>query len=104
MNSGKLGSIDCDTTWKLLGSATANGFVLTVRFANQTPNTVRGYLAVGTALNGSVPFTKDIINGGVAMVPFGLAEDTGVVLSNGESVWASSSVASGVSARAYGVI
>jgi len=104
MDSGKLGSVDCDTTWKLVGTITANGFVLSVRFTNLTANTVRCKVAIGNSLDGSVPYTKDMTNGGVSIKPFGIAEDTGIVMSNGESVWVAASVASGVSARAYGVI
>lgn len=101
MASGKLGSANllaaADTliyTVPALKIATVN-----VRFSNRNATAVKVRLAIGT---GGAPTVADYIDYDVPMTANGILEDTGMVLSAGEKVWARSDTAN-VSIRAHGM-
>lgn len=101
MGSGKLGSADLvaatDTllyTVPALKVATAN-----IRFANRNAIPVKVRLAIGT---GAAPTATDYLSYDQSLPANGIVEDTGIVLTAGEKVWARSDTAN-VSVRAHGM-
>jgi len=102
MASGKLGTpadltAATDTliyTVPALKVATVN-----VRFANRNAAAVKVRLAIGT---GASPAVTDYIDYDVTLAANGVLEDTGMVLTDGEKVWARSDTAN-VTVRAHGM-
>ena len=100
MASGKLGSADlAATTDTLLFTAGATPQTFNVRFANRNTTAVKIRVAIGT---GGAPAVADYVDYDVTIQPNGILEDTGLVCSSGEKVWARSDTAN-VSVRAHGM-
>ena len=100
MASGKLGSADLTaTTDTLLYTVPASSLAtLNIRVANRNSTTVAIRVAIGT---GTSPAGKDYIDYDLLVAANGVLEDSGIVCSAGEKVWAYSSMA-GVSVRVHG--
>jgi len=100
MAAGILGSADLAVaTNTLLFTVDATPQTLNVRFANRNATAARIRLAIGT---GASPALKDYVDYDVTVQGFGVLEDTGLVASLGEKVWAYSDTAN-VSVRAHGI-
>ncbi|MQA21758.1 hypothetical protein [Rugamonas rivuli] len=100
MATGKLGSADlpaggADT---LLFTAGATQ-TFNLRFANRNAAAVRVRVAIGT---GGTPAATDYVDYDVTVPANGILEDTGLVCSINEKVWARSDTAN-VSVRAHGM-
>lgn len=101
MASGKLGAADLPAggagtllyTVPALKVGTVN-----VRFANRNPADVKIRLAIGVGAN---PAVTDYLSYDQTLPANGIIEDTGIVCSAGEKVWAISDVAN-VSVRVHG--
>ena len=100
MASGNLGSADLTaTTDTLLYTVPASSLAtLNIRVANRNSTTVAIRVAIGT---GASPAVKDYIDYDLPVPANGVLEDSGIVCSAGEKVWAYSSMA-GVSVRVHG--
>lgn len=100
MASGNLGSADLTaTTDTLLYTVPASSLAtLNIRVANRNSTTVAIRVAIGT---GASPAVKDYIDYDLLVAANGVLEDSGIVCSAGEKVWAYSSMA-GVSVRVHG--
>ena len=100
MASGNLGSADLsETTDTLLYTVPASTLAtLNIRVANRNSTTVAIRVAIGT---GASPAAKDYIDYDFPVAANGVLEDTGIVCTAGEKVWAYSSTA-GVSVRVHG--
>ena len=100
MASGNLGSADLSkTTATLLYTVPASTLAtLNIRVANRNSTTVAIRVAIGT---GASPAAKDYIDYDFLVAANGVLEDSGIVCSAGEKVWAYSSMA-GVSVRLHG--
>jgi len=99
MATGKLGSADlAAATDTLLFTAAANQ-TFNVRFANRNATAVKVRVAIGT---GGSPATTDYVDYDVTVNANGIIEDTGLVCSNGEKIWARSDTTN-VSVRAHGM-
>ena len=101
MASGKLGSADlpaggADT---LLFTAGVTPQTFNVRFANRNGIAVKIRVAIGT---GASPAAADYVDYDVSIPAYAILEDTGLVASSGEKVWARSDTAN-VSVRAHGM-
>ena len=100
MASGKLGSADLTAeTDTLLFTSGATPQTFNVRFANRNSTAVKVRVAIGT---GASPTTTDYVDYDVTVLANGILEDTGLVASSGEKVWARSDTAN-VSVRAHGM-
>lgn len=100
MASGKLGSADlAAATDTLLFTAGVTPQTFNVRFANRNATAVKVRVAIGT---GASPAAADYVDYDVTVQPNGIIEDTGLVASSGEKVWARSDTAN-VSVRAHGM-
>ena len=100
MASGKLGSADlAAATDTLLFTAGATPQTFNVRFANRNGASVKIRVAIGT---GGAPAVADYVDYDLTVQPNGILEDTGLVASSGEKVWARSDTAN-VSVRAHGM-
>ena len=100
MASGKLGSADLTaTTDTLLYTVPASSLAtLNIRVANRNSTTVAIRVAIGT---GEAPAVEDYIDYDFLVAANGVLEDSGIVCSAGEKVWAYSSM-DGVSVRVHG--
>lgn len=99
MAIGKLGSADLPAaTDTLLFTATASQ-TFNVRFANRNASAVKIRVAIGTGAN---PAMTDYVDYDVSIPANGILEDTGLVCSSGEKVWARSDTAN-VTVRAHGM-
>ena len=100
MATGKLGSADLaagvDT---LLFTSEVTPQTFNVRFANRNTSSVKVRVAIG---GGAIPGNADYVDYDVTVQPNGILEDTGLVASSGEKVWARSDTAN-VSVRAHGM-
>lgn len=101
MPSGKLGAADLGAAAEELiytvpdeKTATVN-----VRFANRNADAVKVRLAIGV---GAAPAAADYVTYDCSIPAGGILEDTGMVLSAGEKVWAYSDTAN-VTVRAHGM-
>lgn len=98
--SGKLGSADlvADTLQLLYTAPTGKTPTVSVRFANRNIVSSNIFVAIGsnTALE-----LKDYITYNLEILPNGLHEDSGIVMSPGEKLWVKSS-SDHVSVRAFG--
>jgi hypothetical protein len=100
MASGLLGKADlAAATDTLLFTAGATPQTFNVRFANRNAAAVKVRVAIGT---GGAPAAADYVDYDVAVQALGILEDTGLVASSGEKVWARSDTAN-VSVRAHGM-
>lgn len=100
MASGKLGSADLTaTTDTLLFTAGSTPQTFNVRFANRNAASVKVRVAIGT---GASPAVADYVDYDVTVLANGILEDTGLVASSGEKVWARSDTEN-VSVRAHGM-
>lgn len=99
MAAGKLGAADLAAAENTLIFAASGAQVFNVRFANRTATSTTVRLAIGT---GAAPEPADYVTYDVTLPANGVLEDTGLVASDGEKVWAYSNAAS-VSVRAHGV-
>ena len=100
MASGKLGSADlAANTDTLLFTAGVTPQTFNVRFANRNTTAVKVRVAIGT---GGAPAATDYVDYDVTVLANGILEDTGLVASSGEKVWARSDTAN-VSVRAHGM-
>ena len=100
MTSGKLGSADLTATTDTLLYTVPDSSLATlnIRVANRNSTTVAIRVAIGT---GEAPAVKDYIDYDFLVAANGVLEDSGIVCSAGEKVWAYSSMA-GVSVRVHG--
>lgn len=101
MASGKLGAADIPAggTWTLIYTVPASTVsTINVRFANRGDSACRVSLAIG---RGASPANTDYLSYNQLLPANGIIEDTGVVCSAGENVWAISDVAN-VSVRVHG--
>ena len=101
MPSGKLGSADLPAggTGTLLYTVPANVVAtVNVRFANRNATASKVQLAIGT---GETPSLKDFLSYDQALAANGIIEDTGIVCTAGEKVWAISNT-TGNSVRVHG--
>lgn len=100
MASGKLGSASLAANTDTLLYTVPGGAVATVnvRFANRTTSAITVRLAVGS---GAAPADADYLSYDLPIPASGIAEDTGLVLSAGEKIWARSNAA-GTSVRIHG--
>lgn len=100
MASGKLGSADlAAATDTLLFTAGVTPQTFNVRFANRNTTAVKIRVAIGTGVS---PAATDYVDYDVPILANGILEDTGLVASSGEKVWARSDTAN-VSVRAHGM-
>ena len=100
MASGKLGSADLlAATDTLLFTAGVTPQTFNVRFANRNATAAKVRVAIGT---GEAPAAADYVDYDVSIQANGILEDTGLVASSGEKVWARSDTAN-VSVRAHGM-
>jgi len=100
MASGLLGKADlAAATDTLLFTAGATPQTFNVRFANRNTTAVKIRVAIGT---GGAPAAADYVDYDVTIIANGILEDTGLVASSGEKVWARSDTAN-VSVRAHGM-
>lgn len=101
MASGKLGSADlpaggADT---LLFTAGVTPQTFNIRFANRNATAVKVRVAIGT---GASPAAADYVDYDISIPAYSIVEDTGLVASSGEKIWARSDTAN-VSVRAHGM-
>lgn len=100
MASGKLGSADLaagvDTLLYTVPADTVA--TLNIRIANRNASAIKVRVAIGT---GGAPAAADYIDYDISVPAGGILEDTGIVGSAGEKVWARSDLAS-VSVRVHG--
>lgn len=100
MASGLLGKADlAAATDTLLFTAGATPQTFNVRFANRNTTAVKVRVAIGT---GGAPAAADYVDYDVPINGNLILEDTGLVASSGEKVWARSDTAN-VSVRAHGM-
>ena len=100
MASGLLGKADlAATTDTLLFTAGVTPQAFNVRFANRNATAVKVRVAIGS---GASPAATDYVDYDVTIPANGILEDTGLVASSGEKVWARSDTAN-VSVRAHGM-
>lgn len=100
MASGLLGKADlAATTDTLLFTAGVTPQTFNIRFANRNTSAVKVRVAIGT---GASPAAADYVDYDVSILANGILEDTGLVASSGEKVWARSGTAN-VSVRAHGM-
>jgi hypothetical protein len=100
MASGLLGKADlAAATDTLLFTAGATPQTFNVRFANRNATAVKVRVAIGT---GGAPAVADYVDYDVSIGGNLILEDTGLVASSGEKVWARSDTAN-VSVRAHGM-
>ena len=100
MTSGKLGSADLTATTDTLLYTVPDSSLATlnIRVANRNSTAVAIRVAIGT---GASPAVEDYIDYDLLVAANGVLEDSGIVCSAGEKVWAYSSMA-GVSVRVHG--
>lgn len=100
MASGKLGAADlAAATATLLYTVPASTIAtVNVRFANRNNVSTEIRLAIGT---GASPTSTDYLSYEQTLPQNGIVEDTGIVCSAGEKVWAYATIA-GVSVRVHG--
>lgn len=99
MAAGKLGAADLAAAANTLLFVASGSQVFNVRFANRTATSTTVRLAIGA---GATPGPADYVTYDVTLPANGVLEDTGLVASDGEKVWAYSNAAN-VSVRAHGV-
>ncbi len=100
MASGVLGKFDLTAAAvHLLFTAAVTPQTFNVRFCNRNNVAVAIRLAIGT---GGAPAAEDYLDYDVIIPPNSILEDTGIVASSGENVWAYSNT-SNVSVRAHGM-
>ena len=99
MATGKLGAADLAATTDTLLFTAAAVQTFNVRFANRNVTAIKVRVAIGT---GGAPALTDYVDYDVTVQPNGILEDTGLVCSSGEKVWARSDTAN-VSVRAHGM-
>lgn len=101
MSSGKFGSANLSANVDtLLYTVPADKTAtINIRFANRNGNNAYVRLAIGS---GSSPAAADYVTYDEELAAFGILEDTGIVCSAGEKVWARSTLAS-VSVRVHGM-
>lgn len=100
MASGLLGKADLAAATATLLYTVPSGVIasLNVRFANRNGKTAQVRLAIGT---GASPAVGDYLSYNQEIPAGGIIEDTGVVCSSGEKIWAYSTLAN-VSVRVHG--
>ena len=100
MASGKLGSVDLAAEiYTLIYTVPAGkSSTVNIRFANRNPGVARIRLAIGS---GASPAPEDYVTYDSVLPANGIIEDTGLVMSGGEKLWAYSNAAN-VSVRAHG--
>lgn len=98
--SGKFGSADlvADVLQLLHTTPVGKTTTVSVRFANR--NIVPSNVSVAIGSNASLEL-KDYITYNLQILPNGLHEDSGIVMSPGEKLWVKSST-DNVSVRAFG--
>lgn len=98
--SGKFGSVDLAAGVDALLFTAPDGKTPTVniRLANRNDSPVIIHIAIGT---GVAPVLKDYIAYGQIIEPYGVYEDTGIVMSATENLWITSD-SDHVSARVHG--
>lgn len=100
MASGKLGSADlAANTYTLIFTANVTPQTFNVRFANRNSIPVKVRLAIGAGVS---PALGDYVDYDINISGYGIMEDTGLVASSGEKIWAWSDSAN-VSVRAHGM-
>ena len=100
MATGKLGSADLAAGVDTLLFTAAAAQVFNVRFANRNiSSAAKVRVAIGSGAN---PAATDYVTYDVIIPANGILEDTSLVCSNGEKVWARSDTAN-VSVRAHGM-
>ena len=100
MASGTLGKADLVAATATLLYTVPAGVTATinVRFANRTATGIAVRIAIGT---GAAPALADYMSYDIGLPANGVVEDTGIVCSAGDKVWAVAAVA-GVSVRVHG--
>lgn len=100
MASGKLGSasLAADTDTLLYTVPAGKVATVNVRFANRAASAIAVRLAAGA---GAAPADADYLSYDLSIPGNGIGEDTALVLSAGEKIWARSNVA-GTSVRIHG--
>lgn len=99
MATGKLGAANLAAGADTLLFTAAENQTFNVRFANRNAAAIKVRVAIGT---GGAPATTDYVDYDVTVPANGILEDTGLVCSIGEKVWARSDTAN-VSVRAHGM-
>lgn len=99
MATGKLGSVDLTAGVDTLLFTAAVAQIFNIRFSNRNATAVKVRLAIGT---GGTPAAADYLDFDVQIGGNQILEDTGLVCSIGEKVWARSDTAN-VSVRAHGI-